>query len=100
VRVEVPAHTVGAEGDVGHSADLVAAAAALDHLVSDEAAIWFARNRALVGTGDDLQRRFDELVDLGIAGVAVSQLTGSELPNTLIDSLAPIAAAWRRARQR
>jgi 5,10-methylenetetrahydromethanopterin reductase len=95
VRVEPPSHTVGAEGDVGHAADLAAASSAVDSLVSDEAALWFAHNRALVGPAGELTPRFEELAALGAAGVTMSQLSGSDLPDALIDSVAPIIADWR-----
>jgi 5,10-methylenetetrahydromethanopterin reductase len=95
VRIDVPPHTVGAEGDVGHAADLAAAARALDARVSDEAALWYARNRTLVGTASELSARFDELAALGIAGVTLNQLSGSELPDALIESIAPVATGWR-----
>ena len=95
VRVEPPSHTVGAQGDVGHAADLAAASKAVDSLVSDEAAVWFARNRSLVGTPDELLGRFEELSALGIAGVTMNHLTGSDLPDVLVEAVAPVVAAWR-----
>jgi 5,10-methylenetetrahydromethanopterin reductase len=98
VRVEPPSHTVGAEGDVGHAADLAAASWAVDSLVSDEAALWFARNRSLVGTVDELLGRFNALSALGIAGVTMSQLTGADLPDALVEDIAPVVARWRHER--
>lgn len=95
VRVEVPNHTVGAHGDVGHPSDLAAAARDLDDLVSDEAALWFAQNRVIIGTEDEVVARLRTLGDLGVAGVALSHLTGSQLPDRLIESLVPIMEATR-----
>jgi hypothetical protein len=70
----------------------------VDSLVSDDAALWFARNRSLVGTADELLQRFEELAALGVTGITMSQLSGSDLPDALIDSVTPIVADWRNSR--
>jgi 5,10-methylenetetrahydromethanopterin reductase len=95
VPITIPDHAAGAEGDVGHAADLAAAARELDDLVSDEAAVWFAQNRSLVGTEKEIGERFDRLAALGVAGVTMNNLSGSELPDALIEAVGPILAAWR-----
>ena len=90
VRVTPPAHVAGAEGDVGHAEDIAAAAQSLDSLVSDEAAVWFAQNRAIVGDAAEVHERFAWLQHVGVAGVTLNQLTGSDLPDALIDAVGPI----------
>lgn len=90
VRIEVPDHTAGAEGDVGHAEDFAQAAAELDGLVSDEAALWVARNRAIVGTEAEVLARLKSLRDQGAAGVAISQISGNRLPDELIEAVGPL----------
>jgi 5,10-methylenetetrahydromethanopterin reductase len=97
VPITVPDHLLGAEGDVGHSADMEAAARSLDALVSDEAALWYAKTRLVGGSEADIRARFDELARLGVTGISMSHLSGSDLPDALIDSVGPIIEAWRRA---
>jgi hypothetical protein len=73
LRVELPDdHTVGAPGDIGHAADPEVAARQFEHLVSDEAALWYAQNRALMGTAQEIASRLDDLARSGIAGVTVT----------------------------
>lgn len=93
VRVELPPgeHRMGAPGDLGHAANIEEVAAQVDHLVSDEAALWFASNRALVGSEADIEAHFARLQDQGIAGVTMTQLSGSKLPDLLIETIGPLA---------
>ncbi|MET0895673.1 MAG: LLM class flavin-dependent oxidoreductase [Acidimicrobiia bacterium] len=96
VPIDVPDHLLGAEGDIGHAADYAVAASEIDHLVSDEAALWFTTTRTLVGTAHDVRERLGSLARLGLAGVTLSHLSGSELPDALIDSAGPLVAAWKQ----
>jgi 5,10-methylenetetrahydromethanopterin reductase len=61
----------------------------VDDLVSDEAALWFARNRTLMGRAPEVANRIDELARSGIAGVTVSAGGADGLPNGLIDRVLP-----------
>jgi 5,10-methylenetetrahydromethanopterin reductase len=90
VRIDVPKHTAGAEGDVGHAADFAQAARELDGMVSDEAALWVARNRAIVGTEAEVIDRLRTLRKQGAAGVAISQISGNQLPDDLIEAVGPL----------
>ncbi|MGE0387304.1 MAG: LLM class flavin-dependent oxidoreductase [Gammaproteobacteria bacterium] len=96
IRLQVPPHRAGADGDWGHAADLDAASRRLDHIVSDEAAAWYAANRTLVGTARDIAARVMQLRALGIAGVTVSALSGTDLPDALVESVAPLLPELRR----
>jgi len=87
LAISVPEHVAGADGDAGHAEDYAAASRQLDEFVSDEAALWFAQNRMLVGSKTAIKARVDHWRSLGIAGVTVSQISGSELPWRLVDSL-------------
>jgi 5,10-methylenetetrahydromethanopterin reductase len=98
VPIRIPDHTAGAEGDVGHAADLATAARELDAMVSDEAALWFAQSRSFVGTEAEIGERFDYVAGLGIAGVTLNNLSGTDLPDALIDALGPVIERWRNAR--
>ena len=90
VRIDVPDHTAGAEGDVGHAEDFAQAARALDGLVSDEAALWVARNRAIVGTESEVMAQLKALREQGAAGIAISQISGNRLPDELIEAVGPL----------
>lgn len=83
-------HRMGARGDLGHAADLSQAAALVDHLVPDDAALWFGENRTLVGTEAQIKQRIAGLRTLGVSGVTMSQLSGSDLPDQLIEQLEPV----------
>jgi len=92
VRIEVPEHTAGAQGDVGHAQDFAEMGRALDDLVSDEAALWVARNRAVVGTESEVIAGLRALRAQGAAGVTISQISGNQLPNDLIEAVGPLLA--------
>jgi 5,10-methylenetetrahydromethanopterin reductase len=96
VRVELPAggHTMGAPGDLGHAASAADVAHLVDHLVSDEAALWFARNRVLLGSEADVAAHLARLRDLGVAGVTMTQISGSALPDRLIETLGPLIRSF------
>jgi alkanesulfonate monooxygenase SsuD/methylene tetrahydromethanopterin reductase-like flavin-dependent oxidoreductase (luciferase family) len=81
---------MGAHGDLGHAANIAEAAAAVDDLVSDEAALWFARNRALIGSEADVEAHLDRLREQGVAGVTMTQHSGAHLPDRLIETLGPL----------
>ena len=83
-------HVMGAQGDLGHSADVAATAAEVDHLVSDETALWFVRNCTMVGTGADITAHLARFRDLGVAGVTMTQTAGNRLPDRLIETLGPL----------
>lgn len=83
-------HVMGAVGDLGHAANVAEASAAVDDRVTDEAALWFARNYVLVGSEADLETHFAKLRDLGIAGVTMTQHAGNRLPDRLIETLGPL----------
>ncbi len=93
VAIEVPEHRAGAKGDVGHWRDAEQAARELDRLVSDEAALWVARTRAVVGDADEVIGRLNELRDEGAAGVTVSQLVGDGTPDALIRDMQGVLEA-------
>lgn len=84
-------HVMGAKGDLGHSADVAATAAEIDHLVSDEAALWFVRNCTLVGTEAEVAAHLTRFRDLGVAGVTMTQTAGNRLPDRLIETLGPLS---------
>jgi 5,10-methylenetetrahydromethanopterin reductase len=89
VHIQVPDHTVGADGDVGHMADPEEALRLVDHLVSDEAALWYAKNRTLMGTADEIARRLEELARAGIAGVTLNGSGPHGLAADLVEQVLP-----------
>ena len=93
VASEGPEPRAGATGDVGHWRDAEQAARELDRLVSDEAALWVARTRAVVGDADEVIGRLNELRDEGAAGVTVSQLVGDGTPDALIRDMQGVLEA-------
>jgi len=96
VRVELPAggHVMGAQGDLGHAASHHDVAHLVEDLVSDEAALWFARNRVLVGSEDDVRTHLATLRAQGVAGVTLTELSGSKLPDRLIETLGPLTRSF------
>jgi len=95
--VKAPAvgdHVMGAQGDLGHAANVAEAAAAVDDRVSDEAARWFVRNYVIVGSEADVTAHLAKLQALGVAGVTLTQHSGDRLPDRLIETLGPLTRAF------
>jgi 5,10-methylenetetrahydromethanopterin reductase len=89
-------HVMGAQGDLGHAADVAEAAAAVDHRVSDEAARWFVRNYVIVGSEADVTAHLTRLQTLGVSGVTLTQHSGDRLPDKLIETLGPLTRRFAR----
>ena len=83
-------HVMGAVGDLGHAANIAEATAAVDHRVTDEAALWFAKTYVIVGSEADVEAHLTKLRALGIAGVTMTQHSANQLPDKLIDTLGPL----------
>ena len=92
VRVELPpgGHVMGAKGDIGHAASHKDVAHLVEDLVSDEAALWYARSRTLVGSEADIRARLEVLREQGLCGVTMTEFSGSKLPDRLIETIGPL----------
>lgn len=90
-------HKMGAQGDLGHLANSDEIPNLVDQWVSDEAALWFAKHRLLVGSESDIRNHLDVLTTQGIAGVTMNQMSGSALPDRLIESLGPLVRSYESA---
>jgi len=99
VKVELPSggHVMGAQGDLGHAASHHDVAHLVDHLVSDEAALWYARTRAILGSEDDIRAHLTRLREQGVAGVTLTELGGAKLPDHLIETLGPLTRPFAGA---
>jgi 5,10-methylenetetrahydromethanopterin reductase len=85
VDVTVPAHLVGAAGDMGHPVTLADAAAAAAELISPQAVAWYARNCTLSSTPADMASALERLSESGVHRVTLSAPEGT--PAELVDVL-------------
>jgi 5,10-methylenetetrahydromethanopterin reductase len=84
-------HAAGLHSDGTHPAAWAAAVASCDPLISDDAAMAYARRYCLYGTQADIRRRMAELERAGVTAVITTPLAGDTagtLPHEFIDSFA------------
>ena len=65
--------------------------------VADEAALWFARSRALFGTVDQVGDQFRDLELAGVDTVIVAHPGAFTLPSELTDALTDVLPRLRQA---
>lgn len=81
----------GLQSDGTHSADWVKAVESCDRLISDAAAVEYARRYCLYGTPTDIQHEIAALAGIGIGTIITTPLAGdttSTLPYEFMDSMA------------
>jgi 5,10-methylenetetrahydromethanopterin reductase len=86
VPVEVPAHDLS-RGDLGHPEDWDEAVKISSQWISDEAALWFARTRAIFGTAEEVAAQLRELDRMGVSSIILSHPGAFTLPIDLVDAL-------------
>jgi 5,10-methylenetetrahydromethanopterin reductase len=92
------AHQMGAQGDIGHAADVAELSKQLDQVISDDLALWYMRNRTLLGTEADILAGLARIKAMGIAGVYLVQYENSVLPNEMIEAAKPLLRQWALAK--
>ena len=100
VRVDRAAlrdHKMGAVGDLGHLAHRSDAPDMIDRWVSDEAALWYAQDRTMMGSEADIRAHWDRFRRLGIAGVTMTQMQASAVPDAIIDTIGPLMRSYSGA---
>jgi 5,10-methylenetetrahydromethanopterin reductase len=81
----------GLQSDGTHNADWAEAVASCDALISDEAAIGYARRYCLYGSPEEITRQVAELEEAGVTAIITTPLAGDTtftLPYDFIDSFA------------
>lgn len=75
--------------DFKHGSDWERAVAEADEVVSDEAAVQFAREFCFTGTAPQIFEQIDRLASIGVSQVLLQDLSSHELPWQLMDALRP-----------
>ena len=86
VPVDVPAHDLS-HGDLGHPEDWDEAVKISSRWIPDEAALWYARNRAVFGTVEEVVAQLRDLDRMGVHNVLLSHPGAFTLPTDLVDAL-------------
>jgi 5,10-methylenetetrahydromethanopterin reductase len=84
--INAPAHDISL-GDLGHPEDWDEAVKVASQWVSDEAALWFARNRAIFGTADEVVAQLRDLEAKGVRTLILTHLGAFTPPTDLVDAL-------------
>jgi 5,10-methylenetetrahydromethanopterin reductase len=74
MTLQVPPHTVGALGDVGHPDSLAEAAVAASEFVSSDVATWYARTCTISGDTKEILSALAGLEQMGVDRVTLSPL--------------------------
>jgi 5,10-methylenetetrahydromethanopterin reductase len=86
VPVEVPEHDLS-HGDLGHPENCDEAVKVSSQWISDEAALWFARTRAIFGTPEEVVAKLQDLEQSGVRNVLLSHPGTFTLPTDLVEAL-------------
>ena len=86
VPVEVPEHDLRF-GDLGHLEDWGKAVEICSEWITDEAAMWFARTRAVFGRPDEVVEQLAALERAGLKRIQLAHPGAFSLPVELVDAL-------------
>jgi 5,10-methylenetetrahydromethanopterin reductase len=86
VPIDLPEGDLGL-GDLGHPEDWDQAVEASSRWVSDEAALWFGRNRAIFGTATEVAAQISEYERKGVGTLMLAHAGAFTLPTALVGAL-------------